>query len=276
MQFKRVLQHQHGAAFAFGSVIRGCVVAGGKCKLLEVDPLGNELLVGAKVLDLTLTHHCDLIGVACELDLVGDQDASGVAEDPADAVVEEMGPDVGVHRGQRVVKEVNVRPGVDGPCKRHAVLLTARKVDPLGADLRLVSCNKHLAGRRRRSAPGPPCTMAAARSHLEVALEGTGFECPLVHDGVILSPPQNVVSDGHVLDPGVLACVGNFSPHIHITRVLDGLPDERLQEGAFPAPDLSNDDQELAGKKLAKGHTAQYIHHEGREFPADSLATALP
>ena len=55
----------------------------------------------------------------------------------ADATVKEVLADLGVHRRQRVVKEVNVGVVVDGTGKGHPVLLAAAQVDALLANLGL-------------------------------------------------------------------------------------------------------------------------------------------
>ena len=49
----------------------------------------------------------------------------------AQNLVEEMLPDMRVHRGQRIIEYINVILVVDGSRKRHSLLLPAAQVDTL-------------------------------------------------------------------------------------------------------------------------------------------------
>ena len=49
----------------------------------------------------------------------------------ADDVVEKTPADVGVDGGERVIQQVDVAALIDGPCKRHTLLLAPRQVDAL-------------------------------------------------------------------------------------------------------------------------------------------------
>lgn len=83
---------------------------------------------------------------ATHLQLVRDQHARLLAQVAAHALVKQVAAHVRVHGGQRVIKQVHVGIRVQRARERDAVLLAARQVDALLANLAGVAGGKRLVG----------------------------------------------------------------------------------------------------------------------------------
>ena len=93
---------------------------------------------------------------------------------------------MGVHRAQRVIQQVNVLVGIDGASQANALLLPARQIDALLADLGRV----------------------AARHDVEVDDQGAGVDDLGVELVVVVAAEEDVLARRLVLDPGLLGHVG--------------------------------------------------------------------
>mmetsp|Transcript_38609 Transcript_38609/g.109184 ORF Transcript_38609/g.109184 Transcript_38609/m.109184 type:complete len:293 (-) Transcript_38609:1117-1995(-) len=133
-----------------------------------------------------------------------------------------------IHGGEGVVQQVHVGHPVDSPCQSHPVLLPTRQVDSLLPNLRVVP----------------------RRKDQEVLLKAAGTEGLSVLVLVVGPAPEDVVPHGLVLDPGVLASVGNAPAHCHRAGQLDALSEDGLQQAALPAAHLAHHHQQLPGHDL--------------------------
>lgn len=94
----------------------------------------DQLVVGARELDLAALEHHDAVRAHQLMGLMRDKDADLVLEQAVDALVHEMLGYVGVHRAQRVVEQVDVGLAVERPSDADASTLAAAQVDALLAD----------------------------------------------------------------------------------------------------------------------------------------------
>lgn len=62
----------------------------------------------------------------------------------SDALLEDVAPHMNIDRTQRVVQNVNIRILVQGPGKRHPLLLPSRQIDTLLPNLRFLPSRQHL------------------------------------------------------------------------------------------------------------------------------------
>mmetsp|Transcript_12736 Transcript_12736/g.31199 ORF Transcript_12736/g.31199 Transcript_12736/m.31199 type:complete len:296 (-) Transcript_12736:235-1122(-) len=133
-----------------------------------------------------------------------------------------------VHRGKRVVQQVDVRIRVRGARQRHAVLLAARQVHALLADLRLVARGQQVQVRAQR----------ARRQHARVVLL------------VQLAAHEHVGPQRRVLDPWVLRRVRHAALHHHAALEARHLAQQRGQQRRLAGAHLADDHDQLAAVRL--------------------------
>mmetsp|Transcript_10332 Transcript_10332/g.29000 ORF Transcript_10332/g.29000 Transcript_10332/m.29000 type:complete len:261 (-) Transcript_10332:1067-1849(-) len=155
---------------------------------------------------------------------MGDQDPRLARQGAADAGVEEVPPDVGVHGAQRVVEQVHIRIRVHRPGQGHAVPLAPREVDPLLPDLRRVPRGQEV----------------------EVRGEGARVNDCVVVLLVVGPAHRDVLAHRRVLDPRLLCRVRFGPPHGAAPVLAVRLPHDGRQEGALAAAHLPQDHHQLA------------------------------
>mmetsp|Transcript_15581 Transcript_15581/g.24246 ORF Transcript_15581/g.24246 Transcript_15581/m.24246 type:complete len:1269 (+) Transcript_15581:1003-4809(+) len=198
----------------------------------ELALVGDQLLVAALLRYLALLEHHNLVRLGQEVQLVGAEHARLPPQQAANQLVEQVPPDVGVHRRERVVEHVEVGVGVGGPGEGHALLLAAAEVDALLADLGGVARGQHGQVRAQR----------AGRQHLVVPLP---VERP-AHGDV---PAQRGVHD-----PRALRHVGHAPPQGHAALHPGHLAQQQRGQGALAAAHLADHPEQLPGRHLQLRH----------------------
>ena len=190
--------------------------------------------------------------------LVGHEHDRLAPELPADALVEEVLGDGGIHRRQHVVQQVQVRVRVDGPGQRHAGPLPARQIHaqlpdrchvPRGQTLQVV---RQRAGRHRPVVPvrvqqPPPRVDEGVLLLLVVSpAPSSSPRAPLSFR--IPGSKETVVPDGPRLDPRLLRAVGQPGPRAHLGASPAGtgrLAQHCIEQSRLAAADRTGDHQQL-------------------------------
>mmetsp|Transcript_37001 Transcript_37001/g.96899 ORF Transcript_37001/g.96899 Transcript_37001/m.96899 type:complete len:765 (-) Transcript_37001:169-2463(-) len=215
--------------------VPGLVLVGGVLEevgQVRDDVLVQHLLVGAVEKDALVLNGHDTIGLGQDLPRVGHQhNGLPLEQRPPEALLEHVCGHVRIQRTHHIIEEDHVRVVVDRAAQGHALLLAPGEVDPSVADLSLVPL----------------------REHVQVGLEGAGFQDLVVAPGIQrlpilrLRPHQDIPPQRRVTNKSILRAVPHGPPYRHATHVRrEGqLPQQGLQEPGLPGPGAADDDDEL-------------------------------
>ena len=170
---------------------------------------------------------------------VGDQQHRLVPQHHLHVLVEDVLADLGVHRGEGVVQQVDVHVGVQGPRQVHPLLLAARQGD----------------------APLPDLGHVALGHGLEVGCEGTGLDDLLVPGLLHGAAHQDVVPQGGVEDPGLLGHEGQGAVHLEAAALQLHLAHDGGDERGLAGAHGPGDSEKLTAPH-AKVQVEEAVHKD--------------
>mmetsp|Transcript_12047 Transcript_12047/g.36285 ORF Transcript_12047/g.36285 Transcript_12047/m.36285 type:complete len:275 (-) Transcript_12047:1276-2100(-) len=197
----------------------------------------------ALVLDAALFEAQDLVAAAQRGEVVRDEDddLAEVAE-AQHQVLEEVRRHVRVHRRQNVIQQIHVGVGVEGSRESDALLLAARNVEPLFADLGVVAVFEF------------PEVLAQRRA---------------VHGVVVLfaverRAEQDVLPHARVPDPRRLRAVRDRARDPQTPGDDRRLSQEREQQARFAGAGLAHDRHQRARRQVQRQASQQRARFRSR------------
>lgn len=168
---------------------------------------------------------------------------------------------MGIHCAHRVIEQIQVVVLIDGPGQRDPGFLPSRKIDPLGFTLKI----------KTRSHLFADLGHVSQWEHLQVGIEGTRVEDPIIEVFIEFLPEGDVGPHRLVLHPRLLGNIGNSSRHSDISpqflhfswnKPLVSPPEistqQSLKEGALSIADPAHnrDQLPLLYRKIQPGERA--------------------
>ena len=165
--------------------------------------------------DAAILELDDVVAVREPVRVVRDEDDQGTIlfEDAVDALGDEVGTHLRVHRGEHIVEQYDGGTGIASAGEGDARLLPAREVDSALANLRLIS-----AGQLR-----------------DVRVESAGGDDARVERGVVGLPEEDVVTQRVVGDPDFLRADGHVTADHHAAVETRHVADDRREERRLAA-----------------------------------------
>ena len=142
---------------------------------------------------------------------MGNKDHTFVLKGSKNAVCEDSIGDGWVHCAKRIIKEIDIRVRVDGSCKTDPSLLSTWNV----------------------YTPFSNCCLLAHSEVLQIPFQLANIDGEIKFVLNVLKPECNILFNRPRENKWLLLHISNFSFNLHLTRLLDCLFHQRVQQSCF-------------------------------------------